>query len=187
MLLSRRIYKLHSLNRRKQYGVLEWQTASEINNNGFEIERRTYDSWETIGFIKGKGTSTDINKYIFKDDLNINNIETSYRLRQLDYSGAFSYSEEVTLSGEVSYRLFQNYPNPFNPSTVIKFTLPEENLINLSVFNLLGEKIIELKNEIMKPGQYKVEFNGSGLSSGVYFYRLQAGNYVESRKMLFVK
>jgi photosystem II stability/assembly factor-like uncharacterized protein len=164
--------------------LLEWQTASEINNNGFEIERKTYETWETIGFIKGNGTSTRINKYIFKDD---HTRDGTYRLKQLDYSGAFSYSEEVTVSGEISYTLFQNYPNPFNPSTIIKFSLPQVSYTNLSIFNLLGEKIMELKNEIMRPGQYEVEFNGSGLSTGVYFYRLQAGSFTESRKMLFMK
>jgi photosystem II stability/assembly factor-like uncharacterized protein len=167
--------------------LLEWQTATEINNNGFEIERKTNGIWETIGFIKGKGTSTNINKYFYKDDFSNSSSEISYRLRQLDYSGSFSYSEEVTVSGEISYTLFQNYPNPFNPSTIIKFSLPQESYTNLSVFNLLGEKIMELKNETMKPGYYEVEFNVSGLSTGVYFYRLQAGNFIETRKMLYMK
>jgi len=83
--------------------------------------------------------------------------------------------------------LEQNYPNPFNPNTIIKFSISEEVRVNLSVYNILGERVKELKNEMMKPGYYEVEFNASALTSGVYVYKIQAGDFVQIKKMVFLK
>lgn len=86
-----------------------------------------------------------------------------------------------------TYSLEQNYPNPFNPSTSINFSIPKEGLVNLNVFNILGERVMELKNEVMKPGYYQVAFDASSLASGVYFYTINAGDFVESKKMMLLK
>ena len=83
--------------------------------------------------------------------------------------------------------MYQNYPNPFNPNTTIKFAVPKETQVNLSVFNILGEKVKELKNEVMKPGNYTLEFNATALASGVYIYRIIAGDYIQTKKMILLK
>lgn len=93
------------------------------------------------------------------------------------------------LSGEqaLEYKLEQNYPNPFNPNTTIRFSVADESQVNLSIFNLLGEKVKELKNEVMKPGNYLVEFDATQFSSGVYIYKLKSGSTILSRKMILLK
>ena len=100
-------------------------------------------------------------------------------------------SIEVTgrMTGElpVKYELYQNYPNPFNPTTVIRFSIQKEAQVNLSVFNILGQKVKELKDEVMKPGYYEYEFNASDIASGVYLYRIKAGDFAETKKMLLMK
>jgi hypothetical protein len=93
----------------------------------------------------------------------------------------------ITKDRPVSYQLYQNYPNPFNPNSTIEFAIPEEVWVNLSVFNILGEKVKELKNEVMKPGNYTFEFNASTLASGVYIYRIIAGDFIQSKKMILLK
>jgi hypothetical protein len=96
---------------------------------------------------------------------------------------------EVEYQDEVStaFKLEQNYPNPFNPATVIKFSISKEAQVDISVYNILGEKVRELKNEMIKPGYYEVEFNASNLASGVYLYRIKAGDFIESKKMNLLK
>ncbi len=180
---------------------LNWSTASELNNNGFEIQRKVNSSqssvsnseYEEIGFVDGKGTTTEIQHYSFND----NNLETgvySYRLKQIDFDGSFNYSNtiEVDLNGLTSFTLEQNYPNPFNPSTKIKYTIPSVgtslvNFVQLKVFDVLGNEVATLVNELMPAGVYEVTFNASELSSGVYIYKLQAGDYISARKMLLTK
>ena len=101
-----------------------------------------------------------------------------------------TYSNEIKVEVDFTpkeFVLYQNYPNPFNPSTVIKFAIPKEAQVNLSVYNLLGEKVRELKNEIMQPGNYSIEFNSSVLASGMYLYRIQAGEFVQTKKMILTK
>ena len=85
------------------------------------------------------------------------------------------------------YSLEQNYPNPFNPNTTIKFSITGEVWVNLTVFNILGEKVKDLKNEMMKPGYYEVEFEASHLASGVYLYKIKAGDFVQTKKMILMK
>jgi len=174
---------------------LNWATVSETNNFGFEIERKLiFDSnegeWLTIGFEDGYGTTTEPNEYSYVDDIsNVNVTSLSYRLKQIDFDGSFEYSEEVLVANPalVDYTLSQNFPNPFNPVTAISYGVPVNTFLNLKVCNSLGEEVAVLVNEEKLTGNYEVEFNASNLSSGIYFYRLQAGDFVQTRKMILLK
>jgi subtilisin family serine protease len=167
--------------------TLSWITASETNNKGFEIERESFASKEIIAFVPGKGTTTSVNSYSFSD--NVNSGMFSYRLKQIDFDGTFKYSNPVNVdvSNVLTFNLSQNYPNPFNPATLIRYSVPEDGLVNLTVFNMLGEKVAELFNSNSKAGSYTVTFDGSNLNSGVYFYKIQSGNFTETRKMILAK
>ncbi len=169
--------------------TLGWTTSSELNNQGFDIERKTQNSqWNKVGFVNGSGTTTETNSYQFKDN-SISSNKYYYRLKQVDFDGTFEYSNtvEVDINTVAEFSLNQNYPNPFNPSTKISFTLPQSTNVKLSVFNLLGEKVAELVNEFKSSGFYEVDFNGSDLTSGMYLYRLEAGEFVTTRKMTLIK
>ncbi len=173
--------------------LLSWVTATETNNSGFAIERKsTNSSWEQIGFVNGKGNTTEKSYYQYLD-ANLTVGKYTYRLKQIDYNGNFEYSTvadaEVVTPNE--FVLEQNYPNPFNPNTFITYTLPEKVDVNLSIYNSLGEHIVTLVSGVQEAGIYKVEFNANGYSSGTYIYRLTAngknGNIVQSKKMILVK
>jgi photosystem II stability/assembly factor-like uncharacterized protein len=168
---------------------LNWVTKTELNNSGFEIQRLNQEtSWEKIAFVRGNGTSSEPVEYSFIDK-ELKGGNYFYRLKQIDFDGNFEYSDKVNvfISYPIDYSLDQNYPNPFNPNTTIKFGIKEETQVNLTIFNILGEKVRELKNEVMKSGYYEVEFDGSTLVSGVYIYKIQAGIFVESKKMILMK
>jgi hypothetical protein len=175
---------------------LTWETSSETNNHGFIIERRRVNSnsdskWMEIGFVQGKGTSTEINKYRFVDSPTLNGVY-NYRLKQVDFNGSFEYSKEVEVSVMVieDFALMQNYPNPFNPSTVIKYQVAEGSHTTLKVYDVLGREVTTLVNEEQTAGEYEVEFLISkdlSLSSGFYFYQLRAGNFIQTRKMIYLK
>jgi hypothetical protein len=167
-----------------------WKTASEQNNKGFQIERRRErEDWQTIGFVRGKGTTTEVQSYSFTDESASGKL--FYRLKQLDFDGAFQYSPviEVNLAVPETFELAQNYPNPFNPTTILIYQLPITSDVKLEVFDLLGRKAATLVNTRQEAGSYSISLNASayGLTSGVYFYRLQAGNFVETRKMMLLK
>jgi len=168
---------------------LNWSTASETNNQGFEIERKFENKeYNTIGFANGFGTTTEPKEYIFVDE----NVEPGiyyYRLKQIDFDGSFEFSDEIEMDVviPIEYSLFQNFPNPFNPSTIIKYSIPEQGLVTLKVFNAIGEEIISLVNEVKQSGVYEIEFNAMNLPSGMYFYRLQSGSFVETKKMILLK
>jgi photosystem II stability/assembly factor-like uncharacterized protein len=168
---------------------LTWSTGTEMNNSGFNIERSTNNSeWENIGFVPGFGTTTEPRTYSF-NDAQVNQGIYSYRLKQIDFDGSFEYSEVVRVEvlNPNGYLLAQNYPNPFNPSTTIEFSVPGNDLVNLTVYNLLGEKVAELVNEVLTSGQHTVNFNATGLASGIYIVKMTAGSFVESRKMNLLK
>ncbi|MBS4032847.1 MAG: T9SS type A sorting domain-containing protein [Ignavibacterium sp.] len=184
---------------------LNWSTATETNNMGFDIERSVISNevrnliWEKVDFIEGKGTTTEIQHYSFTDDLTLNqNLNFYYRLKQIDFDGTFTYSNEieVDLSLPQHFSLGQNYPNPFNPSTKIRYTIPFVGtslmkFVQLKVFDVLGNEIATLVNEYKSAGIYEFEFSlpagGQGLASGIYFCRLQTDNYSKTIKMLFLK
>jgi Peptidase family M1 domain/Peptidase M1 N-terminal domain/Secretion system C-terminal sorting domain len=171
--------------------VLNWHTATEINNKGFEIQRRRANSvdWENIDFVEGHGTTTEPNSYSYTDNVSSfgNYI---YRLQQQDFDGTTSYSNEVKVTAGIApeeFSLSQNYPNPFNPSTIIKFDVPKESKVTISIYNLLGQLVEVLAQRNYSPGSYQVVFNGERLSSGVYIYELRAGNVVLRNKMILEK
>lgn len=173
--------------------ILSWVTATELNNKGFEIERKTSSgNFEKIGFVAGHGTTTDANYYSFVNK-SLANGKYSYRLKQIDLDGSVSYSYNVEVDVNVPelFNLEQNYPNPFNPSTAIKFSLAVDSKVALKVFNLLGEVVLaNIQN--MTSGNHTVNFNGSSLSSGIYFYQLEANgvngsNFTSVKKMTLIK
>lgn len=167
---------------------LSWSTSTETNNSGFEIERKTNKEFVTIGFVTGSGTTTEPKEYSFTDK-NLDNGLYKYRLKQVDFDGTTKYSDivEVEVLSVSTMELKQNYPNPFNPSTKIKYSIPEKGFVNISVYNLLGEKISELVNETLNAGENETVFNGEGLTSGIYLAKLTAGNSVKTIKMSLTK
>jgi serine protease AprX len=166
---------------------LSWTTASETNNQGFEIERNN----RVIGFVAGTGNSTIFQNYSFIDKHPVPGI-SRYRIKQIDYDGSFKYYEEIEVDyHNYSYSLSQNYPNPFNPSTKITYSVSEKSHTNIKIYDMLGNEIITLVNDVKTPGVYSVEFNagilGKTLSSGVYICRMSAGNFNRSTKMILLR
>ncbi|UCH66823.1 MAG: T9SS type A sorting domain-containing protein, partial [Ignavibacterium sp.] len=169
--------------------TLNWATATELNNDGFEVQRSTAENvWEKIAFIAGNGTTTEERNYSFIDN-NLAVGQYSYRLKQIDFDGTSELSDVVNVEviNPAQYALSQNYPNPFNPSTTINFTLPEASNVTLKIFNTLGEEVSVLVNRVMEAGTHNVNFDASQLQSGIYFYRLEAGTFNQVRKMTLLK
>jgi len=168
---------------------LSWTTATETNNSGFEVERKSiYADWEKIGFIAGSGTTTEERSYSFRDN-SIQSGSYSYRLKQIDYNGKFEYSDEIEIVVDqpMDYSLEQNYPNPFNPTTTIRFSLPEASIVKIKIFNALGEEVANLVNQVYEAGTNEFVFNASGLASGIYFLRMESGAFVSSKKITLLK
>ena len=172
--------------------ILEWSTATETNNFGFEIQR-SYNNgengggWFTAGFVEGQGTTTSIHNYTFTDKGLGKTVY--YRLKQIDYNGAYRYSEVLKVNS-VSIKtiaLEQNYPNPFNPSTKIRYQVANDDFVNLKVFNSMGEEVVALVNSYQLAGSYEVKFDGSDFAGGVYFYSLSAGSFSEMKKFVLLK
>ncbi len=169
---------------------LNWQTATEVNNYGFEIQRAKKSDnliWEKIGFVEGNGTSNSPKSYRFVDNNPMQSMLV-YRLKQLDVNGDYKYSKELEVNFvPKDYALFQNYPNPFNPSTTIKFSLPNKSFVNIKVYDITGREVAILLDGEKEAGTYSINFNASNISSGTYFYRISAGNFVQVKKMLLLK
>ena len=169
--------------------TLNWSTNSELNNRGYYIERSSNEIWSDVGFVEGNGTSATLKNYSFTDK-NLNSGNYSYRLKQTDFNGNFEYfnlTNEVVVGIPVKFELSQNYPNPFNPSTNIEYQLPADGNVNIIVFDNSGKEVITLVNEFKAAGYYTESFNGSSLSSGVYFYKITSGNFSVVKKMMLVK
>ncbi|MFH1196685.1 MAG: T9SS type A sorting domain-containing protein [bacterium] len=174
--------------------TLSWQTATEVNNYGFEIERTSSTStpdpfeWEKIGFVEGYGNSNSTKHYSFIDEYYPSG-KVKYRLKQIDTYGGYIYSEEVSVDfgNIIKFELSQNFPNPFNPITTIKYEIPVISSVTLKMYDMLGREIITLINEKKLPGKYKVNLDGSNFPSGVYLYRLTAGNFVCTKKLILLK
>ena len=169
--------------------LLKWSTTSEKNNKGFEIHRKDQDRFMTIGFVEGKGNSTVLNNYSFTDVSSDKKVNT-YRLKQIDFNGLFNYSEEIEVDYALTkngFVLEQNFPNPFNPSTTIMWKQSADGKVKLKIYNLLGKEIAVLVNGEKKAGLNSVTFNASNMTSGVYFYRLEAAGYTEMKQMMLIK
>lgn len=175
--------------------TLNWTTSSELNNIGFDIERKvmsTNSGWEKIGFVEGKGNSTNIERYSYVDETPVQGT-ILYRLKQIDFDGTFKIfnSVSVEFAGVKEYSLEQNYPNPFNPLTVINYSIPVASPVKLTVYNMLGSEVVTLVNEYKEAGNHSVEFSAEKLDnrigSGVYIYTIKAGSFTQTRKMVVLK
>jgi hypothetical protein len=176
---------------------LKWTTATEVNNYGFNVERRETgngksETWVKIGFVQGSGNSNSPKEYLFVDSTPPSG-KIHYRLKQVDFDGQFEYSGivEVIIETPTQFSLQQNYPNPFNPITTIKYSIPNVgtgfSLSILKVYDILGSEVAVLVNEMQPAGNYEIQFDGSKLASGVYIYKLQSGNYSSVKKFMLLK
>ena len=174
--------------------VLNWSTATEVNNAGFEVQKiKGNNEFVTIGYVPGHGSTTEPQNYNFTD-ANLASGSYTYRLKQIDYNGTFSYSNEVNVdvTAPVQFELAQNYPNPFNPSTKINFSLAVDSKVSLKIFNVLGQEVAAGINSNLTAGSHQFNFDASSLNSGVYMYRIEAygidgSSFVSTKKMVFTK
>ncbi len=173
--------------------TLSWETATEINNSGFQVERKSNGEYEAIGFVPGFGTTTEPRSYSFTD-AGVQSGYYAYRLKQIDLDGTFEYSDEFQVEITIPdvFALEQNYPNPFNPSTKINFSLAVDSKVNLKVFDVLGQEVATLINSDLVAGSHNVEFSAANINSGVYFYRIDAAgidgtNFTNVKKMILTK
>ena len=174
--------------------TLEWSTATEVNNYGFEVERKIKNekleiiNWQMVGFVQGNGNSNSPKEYSFTDTPK-EGTKLSYRLKQIDSDGKYDYSSivDVEIVVPIQYELKQNYPNPFNPQTKIAYKLPIARFVTLKVFDALGREVTTLVNESKREGSYEVTFDGGGLASGIYICKMSSANYSSSIKMIIVK
>jgi subtilisin family serine protease len=168
---------------------LEWITSTEINNLGFEIQREDQNhSYTTIGFVEGKGTTTSNNHYSFVDQ-DFSSGKNYYRLKQIDFDGTFSYTDEVLvdITSATEFSLSQNYPNPFNPSTKVNYTIPQKSNVKMKLFDILGNEIKTLLNEEVESGVHSLSVDMNGYSSGIYLIKLIAGDFTKSIKVTLIK
>ncbi len=174
--------------------TLIWQTATEINNYGFDVERSPEGAgtanWRKIGFVEGNGTSSILNNYSYIDNTVSNGNKYIYRLKQIDNNGDFKYSQEIQVSADLipkNFSLTQNYPNPFNPVTSIQYSVSSNQFVSIKVYDIVGHEIATLVNEKKQPGNYEVQFNASSFPSGIYIYNLVTEGYSSTKKMVLLK
>ncbi|MFZ4591975.1 MAG: T9SS type A sorting domain-containing protein [Ignavibacteria bacterium] len=174
--------------------ILNWSTSMEENNAGFDIERKSETgNWTKVGYVAGKGNSNNVNNYKYTDS-KVEAGKFSYRLKQTDYNGNYEYftlSGNVTVGNPSKYVLSQNYPNPFNPVTKIDFEVPQDSKVTMKVYDITGKEIVTLLSGVKSAGFHTVQFDGNGLSTGIYFYRLVASangqEIVITKKMNLIK
>ncbi len=174
---------------------LNWSTVSELNNKGYNVERKlaTDNVWKNVGYIDGSGTSNAPHSYSFTDS-RMTTGRYNYRLKQTDFNGNFKYYDlagEVIVGLPTKFALSQNYPNPFNPTTKIDFELPIDGKVTLKLYDITGREVaLMLNNELRTAGYYSAVFNGSNFASGTYFYRLDvegANKFSMTKKMMLIK
>jgi hypothetical protein len=187
--------ELTSFTATADFGVVElsWITATETNNQGFEVQRSNGSEFEAIAFVDGHGTTTETQAYSYSDR-NVNVGSYSYRLKQIDFDGTYEYSNviEANVPAPAVFALDQNYPNPFNPSTKIAFQLAVDSKVSLKIFDVLGQEVATLVNTNLVAGSHNVNFDASALNSGVYLYRIEAtgidgANFIDVKKMILTK
>jgi hypothetical protein len=177
-------------NVNKNNVTLNWSTTKEINNAGFEVERKLSSSteWTRAGNVVGNSNSHELKNYTFSERINTG--VYNYRLKQIDFNGNFEYfnlSNEVIVELPTSSEMSQNYPNPFNPSTKIDYELPADGEISLILYDISGREVANIVNEFKTAGYYTANFNASNLSSGIYFYKLSAEKFTQTKKMMLIK
>lgn len=178
---------------------IDWTTESEVNNFGFEVQRRPSPDalFETLpgSFMAGHGTSTEPHSYTFTDRSARRGVYY-YRLKQTDLDGSLNFSEPLMVNIDqpganaivpAVFSLDQNYPNPFNPSTVIRFGLPQATEVTLEVYDIVGRKIATLVEGEQRAGYHEIPFQDQNLASGVYVYRMKAGEFSATRRFLLLK
>lgn len=172
--------------------ILNWSTAAEVNNSGFEIYRSSnsqYAIWDKIGFVNGFGSSTELKNYFFEDK-NLQPGIYYYRLKQIDFDGSFkiyNYNGEVSISKPEAFVLNQNFPNPFNPSTTISWQTPISGHQTLKIYDALGNELFTLLDEWKDAGFHTIKFDAAELSSGVYYYQIKSGDFTKTNKMILAK
>lgn len=170
---------------------LSWKTLEEVNNAGFDVERKSVssDAWEKVGYVNGHGTTTTSYIYTFTDR-NLASGSYNYRLKQIDFNGNYEYhylGSEVVIGTPTDFALSQNFPNPFNPETKINFQIPSSGFVSLKVFDNSGKEVATLVSQTMDAGFHTASFNAASLSSGVYFYKIETQGFVKVMKMALVK
>jgi Secretion system C-terminal sorting domain len=176
--------------------ILSWTTDAELNNSGFEVERKSEKEgtqWEKTGFVPGNGTVNEPRKYTYQD-MKLNTGNYSYRLKQIDFNGNHEYFElesDVVIAMPNIFSMSQNYPNPSNPKSKIDYEIPVDGKVTLRLYDILGKEEVSIVNETKTAGYYSAEFDGTNLSSGVYFYRIlvEGGSqkFSKTLKMILVK
>jgi len=179
--------------------ILRWSTLSEVNNYGFEVQRGTVSGGDFVAVsgavIPGHGTTTVPRDYSYTDR-SAQAGTWYYRLKQIDLDGAVHYSDPAKVDVQPGgtgqdlpavFSLAQNFPNPFNPETTIRYSLPSRSHVLLAVYNALGERVAVLAEGEQESGFHEVRFDGSALSSGVYFYRLQSAGFVQTKKLSLLR
>ena len=167
--------------------TLQWETSTETNNQGFEVQRSSDNqNFSTVAFVRGHGTTAQMKYYSYIDKTDLTGA-IYYRLKQLDFGGNYKYSNIVEVTRAVSYDLSQNFPNPFNPTTTITYSIPQNSYVTLKIYDILGSEVANLVNGEVEAGVHKVNFNAVGLNSGVYFYTIKAGNFNETKKLMLMK
>ncbi len=177
--------------------ALTWKTKSEVDNAGFNILRedpgaltfKMTASYTTDRSLCGLGTSSTGKSYNFTDDHVVSGDRYAYKIEEVSTGGAIKdlTTLSVTVSVPKTYALFQNYPNPFNPTTVISYKLSAVSNVTLRVYDVLGRAVKTLVDARESAGGHSVTFDASGLPSGVYFYRLNAGGFSQTRKLMVIK
>jgi hypothetical protein len=176
---------------------LSWSTSNEQNNSGFQIERLNNNDktnqWFVLSFVKGKNNNNSLNSYSYSDN-NLQSGKYSYRLKQVDYNGAYKYyslNNIIEIGLPAKLNLSQNYPNPFNPTTKIDYSLPFDSKVTLLLYDILGREVKKVINEQQTAGFYTVEINTNNLASGIYIYKLavnsNGANSILIKKMSLIK
>jgi hypothetical protein len=176
--------------REKDKVDLNWITKTEVQNYGFYVERKINNGeWQSLTFVEGHGNSNSPKAYSYADkDLFAGGTKFQYRLKQVDTDGQFEYSDIVEVEiVPTEFELSQNYPNPFNPSTTIRFSLPKQTQLKISLYNMLGEFVEAIAEGTYDTGYHKVVLNASNLPSGMYVYRIESNDFVQTKKMMLLK
>lgn len=179
--------------------TLTWETAFELNNSGFDVERAKINQngtelWVKLDFVNGSGTTNEPKHYVFEDKKLVTGAY-KYRLKQIDFNSNYEYFDltgDVKVEPPKNFSMGQNYPNPSNPKSKIDYEIPFNGKVTIKLFNVLGEEVERIVDEFMEAGYYSTEFDGSNLSSGVYFYRIAAEDntgqkLTKTLKMILVK